>query len=63
MKLMIDREKPDHVDKKVLLEKGCMKTEQYILTKGLLQGNLGSQAALVLLFGATKRIKEKASLT
>ncbi len=59
MKLMIDREKPDHVDEKVLLEKGCMKTEQYILTKGLLQGNLGSQAALVLLFGATKRIKEK----
>jgi hypothetical protein len=36
-----------------------MKTEQYILTDGLLQGNLGVQADLVLLFGATKRIKEK----
>jgi hypothetical protein len=36
-----------------------MKTEQYILTDGILQGNLGAQADLVLLFGATKRIKEK----
>ena len=36
-----------------------MKTEQYILTDGLLQENLGAQANLVLLFGATKRIKEK----
>jgi hypothetical protein len=37
-----------------------MKTEQYILTDGpYLQGNLGVQANLVLLFGATKRIKEK----
>lgn len=36
-----------------------MKTEQYILTNGLLQGNLGAQANLVLLFGATNRIKEK----
>ena len=36
-----------------------MKTEQYILTDGLLQGKLGIQADLVLLFGATKRIKEK----
>jgi hypothetical protein len=36
-----------------------MKTEQYILTAGLLKGNLGAQADLVLLFGATKRIKEK----
>jgi hypothetical protein len=36
-----------------------MKTEQYILTDGPLQGNLGAQANLVLLFGATKRIKEK----
>ena len=36
-----------------------MKTEQYILTNGLIQGNLGAQADLVLLFGATKRIKEK----
>jgi hypothetical protein len=37
----------------------CMKTEQYILSDGLLQGNLGKQADLVLLFGATKKIKEK----
>jgi hypothetical protein len=36
-----------------------MKTEQYILTNGFLQGKLGAQADLVLLFGATKRIKEK----
>lgn len=36
-----------------------MKTEQYIITDSLLQGNLGAQADLVLLFGATKRIKEK----
>jgi len=36
-----------------------MKTEQYIITNGLLQGTLGEQANLVLLFGATKRIKEK----
>jgi hypothetical protein len=36
-----------------------MKTEQYILTDGRLQGNLGAQANLVLLFGATNRIKEK----
>jgi hypothetical protein len=36
-----------------------MKKEQYILTDSLLQGNLGAQADLVLLFGATKRIKEK----
>jgi hypothetical protein len=36
-----------------------MKTEQYILTDGLLQGTLGAQADLVLLFGATKRIREK----
>jgi hypothetical protein len=36
-----------------------MKTEQYILTDGLLQENLGAQANLVLLFGATNRIKEK----
>ncbi len=36
-----------------------MKTEQYILTNGFLQGKLGAQADLVLLFGATTRIKEK----
>jgi hypothetical protein len=36
-----------------------MKTEQYIITNSLLQGTLGAQADLVLLFGATKRIKEK----
>ena len=36
-----------------------MKTEQNILTDGLLQGNLGAQANLVLLFGSTNRIKEK----
>ena len=36
-----------------------MKTEQYIITNCLLQGTLGAQADLVLLFGATKRIKEK----
>jgi hypothetical protein len=36
-----------------------MKTEQYILTDGLLQGNFGAQANLVLIFGATNRIKEK----
>jgi hypothetical protein len=36
-----------------------MKTEQYILTDGLLQRNLRAQADIVLLFGATKRIKEK----
>lgn len=37
-----------------------MKTEQNILTTdGLLKGNLGTQANLVLLFGATNRIKEK----
>jgi hypothetical protein len=36
-----------------------MKTEQYLFTDRLLQGNLGAQADLVLLFGATKRIKEK----
>ena len=36
-----------------------MKTEQYIITDSLLQGNLGAQADLVLFFGATKRIKEK----
>ena len=36
-----------------------MKTEQYIITDSLLQGNIGAQGDLVLLFGATKRIKEK----
>lgn len=36
-----------------------MKTEQYIITDNLLQGNFGAQANLVLIFGATKRIKEK----
>jgi hypothetical protein len=36
-----------------------MKTEQYILTEGLLPENIGAQADLVLLFGATKKIKEK----
>jgi len=36
-----------------------MKTEQYIIKDSLLQRNLGAQTDLVLLFGATKRIKEK----
>jgi hypothetical protein len=36
-----------------------MKTEQYIITNDLLQGTLGAQADLVLLFGATKGIKAK----
>jgi hypothetical protein len=36
-----------------------MKIEQCIITDGRLQGNLGIQANLVLLFGATKRIKDK----
>jgi hypothetical protein len=36
-----------------------MKTEQHILRDGHLQAKLGAQADLVLLFGATKRIKEK----
>jgi hypothetical protein len=36
-----------------------MRTEQYIIADSLLQGNLGEQADLVLLFGATNRIKEK----
>jgi hypothetical protein len=36
-----------------------MKIEQYIITDSLLQGNLGAPATLILLFGATKRIKEK----
>jgi len=35
-----------------------MKTEQYIMTNGLNQGRLGAQADLVLVFGATKRLKE-----
>jgi hypothetical protein len=36
-----------------------MKTKQYSLTEGLLQGNLGAQADLLLLPGATKEIKEE----
>ncbi len=35
-----------------------MKTEQYILTQGFTQGTLGAQADLVLIFGATGRLKE-----
>src|SRR5208337_1523577 len=36
-----------------------MKTEQYIMSDSYLQGNLGAGANIVILFGATNRIKEK----
>lgn len=35
-----------------------MKTEQYILKNGFFQGKLGDKADLVLIFGATARLKE-----